>query len=154
MLPEPTLSTAEAAAELGVCAQTVRVWLQRGDLEGHREGTRPVWRVTRASLDACRLQHPRRARSSIEPGELERLVDAVERLTTQRHDSERLIAALERERDRHRADATAVRGAAMQLNIAAGDVRDGVVKLLDVLARQSDALTQLLAPASLQDLAE
>jgi hypothetical protein len=45
-----------------------------------------------------------------------------------------------------------VRAAALSLNAAARDVREGVMKLVGVLDAQSEALSQLLAPASPQDL--
>jgi excisionase family DNA binding protein len=47
------LTVAEAAEELGITDQTVRVWLKSGRLKGTRPGgTKAGWRIQRASVEA------------------------------------------------------------------------------------------------------
>jgi hypothetical protein len=66
--------------------------------------------------------------------------------------AERAIRAIEADRDRYRADATTSREAALRVNAAAKDLREVVGRLLGVLDEQSEALTQLLAPATPADV--
>lgn len=87
------------------------------------------------------------------------LAQRVEALTAAVHDALaretaafELVRALERERDRYRADAAAARTAALAVNSAARELDGAVRAMLDVLAHQSDALIQLLAPGSPEDL--
>ena len=54
--------------------------------------------------------------------------------------------------DRYRADAATSREAALRVNAAAKDLREVVRRLLGVLDEQSEALTQLLAPATPADI--
>ncbi|HUX86329.1 MAG TPA: hypothetical protein VMW65_04955, partial [Chloroflexota bacterium] len=66
--------------------------------------------------------------------------------------AERLVRAIEADRDRYRADAATSREAALRVNAAARDLRDVVQRLVGVLDEQSEALTQLLAPATPADV--
>jgi hypothetical protein len=66
--------------------------------------------------------------------------------------AERLLEATERERDKHRAEAAAVREAALRLVASAQETNSAVSGLLGVLQSQQDALIQLLAPGSPADL--
>src|SRR3954454_22910195 len=59
------IPTAEVARRLGTTAPTVRVLLERGELEGKkvRRGSRFAWKVDRSSLEAYEAQHGRFVRS-------------------------------------------------------------------------------------------
>lgn len=58
----------------------------------------------------------------------------------------------ERERDRYRAEAATVKEAALRLVGSAQETHSVVSGLLTVLEQQQEALVQLLAPGSLDDL--
>lgn len=142
------LTATEAAAKLGVSSQSVRNWIRGGNLIATK-GQNGRWLVAADSVEhRCRLLG--RDRLCLGASDAPR----AESGRTAGDDSERLIAALERERDRHRSDAAAARAAAIELNAAAREIDGAVRHLLDVLTRQSDALTQLLAPGTPEDLTQ
>jgi hypothetical protein len=155
MSDEPaTLSVTEAAGRLLVTGQTVRNRLKRGELDGRKQGAK--WVVDAESVDKAASEltaTPLKPVASAGVEErLERLTKAVERLARREAASSELVAALQRERDRFRAEAAASKEAALRVNSAARETDQAVRQLLDVLALQSDALTQLLAPSSPEDL--
>jgi hypothetical protein len=114
------------------------------------------WLITSESLDRYIVEHGTRA--AAEPGiarierRLDDVVRSVEKLRESNAVGTELLAATERERDRHRADAAAVREAGLRLVASAQETNEAVQGLLGVLQRQQDALVQLLAPGSLDDL--
>jgi transposase len=151
--PAKGIGVTDAAARLGVTTQTVRNWIRRGDLDARLRGR--TWVIDGASLQRLATTRPRRSdRASSGPIEdrLEDLTAAVERLTASQSTSAELLEALRRERDRFRAEAAASKEAALRVNSAARDTHRAVRQLLDVLEHQADALTQLLAPGSPEDL--
>jgi excisionase family DNA binding protein len=159
---EPTeLPASEVASRLAVTSQAVRDWIHAGNLAARKEGRR--WLVD--AKDFERFAQARRGREQLTPvavgdqhrtvgveDQLRRLAEAVARLGEREAASARLVEALERERDRFRAEAAASKEAALRVNAAAREIDTAVRRLLDVLELQADALTQLLAPASPEDL--
>ncbi len=83
---------------------------------------------------------------------LDDLTKSVATLHESKLETQKLLAATERERDKHRADAAAAREAALRVVAAAQEANSAMSGLLGVLQRQQDALVQLLAPGSLADL--
>jgi hypothetical protein len=83
---------------------------------------------------------------------LKEITVAVERLAARESAFEQLVEALQRERDRFRAEAASAKEAALRVNAAARDTDKAVRGLLEVLEAQADALTQLLAPSTADDL--
>jgi DNA-binding transcriptional MerR regulator len=150
-----TLSVSAAATRLGVSPQSIRNWLGEGKLQGSQ---RPNgrWEVDGASVEAIRAKSPRstpaEAASDEVKNQLAALRAGMEELQSDRADTRDLIRALERERDRYRGEASAVRAAALSLSGAARELDASVRGLLDVLALQADALTQLLTPNSPDEL--
>jgi hypothetical protein len=160
----PWVTVAEAAEILDVSEQTVRNWCRQRLLECEVKSPRK-WFVDRTSVERYHADHPRPGRSAEAfPSppessdtlaslreELLRLSKAVHDLRDRSGDSSEL-EAIEWQRDHYRADAAAVRAAAISINTAAQELRAVLVSLLAVLDTQSEALSQLLAPASPQDL--
>lgn len=147
-----TIPVTQAADRLGVTQQTVRNRIRAGELEGTKDGRE--WRVSEASVDraaAPRAVKTRPTVSGIE-SQLDGLRLAIEGLTQREAAADRVVAAIERERDRYRADAAASKEAALRVNAAAIEIDKAVRQLLRVLELQADALSQLLAPASPGDL--
>jgi excisionase family DNA binding protein len=150
------MSTGTAAKALDVSLQTVRNWVRSGKLSGTQTASGRV-RVDAASVDAVL-----RARSAVPrpttgtPASLETTLSEIQHvlgeLQSQDLASTRLLKTVERERDRFRAEAAALRDASLQLVSAASETEAGVQKLLVVLDRQREALVQLLAPRSPEDL--
>jgi excisionase family DNA binding protein len=155
MSDEPaTLSVTEAARRLSVTGQTVRNWIRSGELDGRKQGSK--WVVAAKSVDAAASAL---AVAPVVPAapagveeRLDRLTAAVERLAQRETASSKLMAALQRERDRFRAEAAASKEAALRVNLVARETDQAVRRLLDVLALQADTLAQLLAPSSPEDL--
>jgi excisionase family DNA binding protein len=148
------LSVSDAALALQVTTQTIRNWIENGKLEATKRGAR--WRVSRASFDRLAgsfgdVRDSSEAAETLEE-RLDRLAIAVEQLSARESTSQQLVDTLSRERDRYRSDAAAAREAALLVNAAARDTDVAVRHLLAVLESQSDALAQLLAPGSPQDL--
>jgi len=148
------LSTAAAGRLIGISAQTVRQWCERGVLDARRIGSRAIWRVDSASVEGYLQSHPERRPTpdSRVTTELDHLRRDVDELRSRRDRTEDLLAAMERERDRFRSDAAAVREAALLLNSAAQETHEAVSHLVEVLAGQSAALAQLLSPGSPLDV--
>ena len=145
---------AEAARRLGVTPQTVRNWIAGERLTGWRQGR--AWVVDAASLEACAATRPAAPPAARKPAEVEErlreLTAAVDRLVARESDSAMLLEALQRERDRFRAEAASAKAAALRVNAAARETDKAVRQLLDVMEAQADALTQLLAPSTAEDL--
>lgn len=147
-------STAEAAQRVGVTAQTIRQWCESGRLNGRRIGNRRVWRVDAESvrsIAAARGVKEDTVSPDVE-AELRLLRESLARLEARDDNAAGLLAAIERERDRYRADSAALREAALRVNAAARETYQAVRHLLVILEEQSGALEQLLAPASPLDL--
>jgi chromosome segregation ATPase len=148
------ITVSEASRRLGRCPQTVRNWLGRGKLSGSQEqGNR--WLVEAKSVDELLAELGRKEPDNDIAAlrrEVNRLASVVEELRKEGPRSASEIEALERERDRYRADAVAMRQAALSLNAASGDVHEAVSQALSVLRHQQDALAQLLGPGTPQDL--
>ena len=147
------LRAAEVARRLGVTSQTVRNWIDSGELKAHKRGK--LWIVDRESYEAYAASRPA-SPPPVQPTDVEarlvELTEAVERLASRESATEALVEALSRERDRWRAEAAAAKEAALRVNSAAEQTHKAVEQLLEVLALQADALRQLLAPASVDDV--
>lgn len=144
-----SIGVGEAAKELGVTTQTIRNRIKSNKLEGWRDSN-GRWHVNPASLGACD-EAPGVSGDTIAL-KLDRLSADVKAIMDTDRASGRLLDAVERERDRYRADAASIREAALQLVAAADETHQAVAALLRIMARQRDTLSQLLAPGSPQDL--
>ena len=150
--PEPTMSVREAATQLGVTPQTIRNWLANHKLDGHQDGRKRVWRVTTQSVEAATPRTPGIRLSAASGDGIPAVRQMLEQLLARETSAERVLTAVERERDRYRADAAAVREAAIRVNRAADDLRQVIPSLVGVLEEQSDALAQLLGPTTPAEL--
>ncbi len=145
------MSTGAAAKALNVTPQTVRDWIRAGRLKAGRAAN------GRFSVDAASVEMLAGSRSSsaaatpADPA-LADILRALRELQAQELASARLLEAVERERDRYRAEASAMREAALQLSAAASETDAGVRHLLEVLGRQRQALVQVLTPNSPEEL--
>lgn len=171
------MSASAAAERLGICSQAVRDRLHAQTLRGYQTDT-GRWRVDAASVEQAvrRADRGRAADEDLEhrvgdlTAEMRELAAAVRdlaagaprvnaleaavaALTTRDAATMERLRGLERERDRYRSDASAVRAAALAVNAAASDLDGSVRQVLGVLVHQRDALTQLLAPGSPEDIA-
>lgn len=152
---EARVGVAQAAEELGLSSQRVRDLIRAGKLEAcKRSNGRWLIDATsfRSYLASGDAQKPRRPTHREIARRLNELSAAVTALVESDRTSVSLLDAVERERDRYRADAAAVREAALRLLASAEDTQNAVVTLLNVMRTQGDALAQLLAPGSPQDL--
>jgi hypothetical protein len=170
--PTDEIPAAAAAERLNVSEQTVRNWARAGKLNGRQTATKR-WLITTASVDAVLSVAAGPLRESTTPTvppapgaitpvpstnteTLERRLDEATAILKdlQGRDlaAEQLVWAVEQDRDRFRAEAVALRDAALQLASAAHETDAGVRHLLEVLERQREALVQLLTPGSPQDL--
>lgn len=150
------LSTGTAAEALDVSPQTIRNWVRRGTLAGTQTASGRL-RVDAESVEAVlRRRSVMTEPASGPPRSLEATLNDMQRILIELQEkdlaSTRLLEAVERERDRFRAEAGALRDASLQLVSATSETDAGVRKLLDVLERQREALVQLLAPQSPEDL--
>lgn len=146
----------DAARKLGVSDQTVRNWLQTGDLEGHK-ASNGRWAVQNADVQRRLAKFGRKKRGVGDLGplaaEVRRLAEAVEELRQERAPvSPAEVELLMKDRDRYRTDAATMREAAFHLNSAAGEAYDAMKQTLSVLEAQREALAQLLGPGSPEDL--
>lgn len=145
------MSAREAATLLRVTPQTVRNWLANGKLQGVQEGPKRVWRVTEESVEAVRSTTTGTVLAAPLGGD-PAVRQLLEQLLDRETSAERALAAVERERDRYRADAATVREAALRVNGAAEELRRVIPGLLSVLDEQAGALAQLLGPTTPDEL--
>jgi hypothetical protein len=149
-----TLSTGAAAALLNATPQSIRDWVRDGRLLGQK-GANGRFRVDRASAELLRRERVPGSEPAHAAEVVATLADIsteVEHLRDRDELYERLLAQLEAERDRYRADSSTLRGAAIELLAAARETDAGVRALLGALDRQSEALVQLLGPGTPGDL--
>jgi hypothetical protein len=150
------VTASEAAIMLDVSSETVRKYLLAGKLSGQRNDS-GRWYAKRASVEAHLAMFGQSTRPHISnhrelAAEVRRLAEAVDRLERRETGSSEDRAALARERDRYRADASTMRETALQLNAAAQEAGGALRQVLAVLEHQSAALSQLLTPGLPQDL--
>jgi hypothetical protein len=156
MTSDGRITVGRAASELGLSPQAVRNLIRAGKLVANK-APNDRWRLDGRSVSSYLAAHGRKKQhDAVAADEIKRRLDDLTRsidvLMDADRSSVRLLEALERERDRYRADAAAVRAAALGLVASAQDTQSAVAQLLEVLQRQGDALVQLLAPGSPQDL--
>jgi excisionase family DNA binding protein len=154
-LDRPLLRVSVAAQRLGVTTQTVRNWIRSGALPAHKD--QGIWVVDAESVERYAVERPeRRGHGASTVGSIEERLTALTTMVTslvQRETATReLVEALQNERDRFRAEVATAKDAALRVNAAARETYAAVGELLAVLDRQADALAQLLAQASPQDL--
>jgi len=145
----------QAATELGLSTQAVRNLIRGGKLAAAKD-PEGRWLIEEASVSAYLARH---GRHKPPPAGLERIEAMLDELTRSvaslqksNASATQLLEATERERDKHRAEAAAVREAALRLVGSAQETNSVVSGLLGVLKQQEEALVQLLAPGSLDDL--
>jgi predicted transcriptional regulator len=151
---ELDVGVAAAAEELGVTSQTVRNQVRAGLLAG-RKDDRGRWRVEASSVQASLDTHGRGAHGDATASlrsDVRRLATALEELRANWTLASDGADMLRGERDRYRAEAAAARSAAVSLIAAAREVEGAVKQTLKILDLQADALVQLLAPGSPEDL--
>jgi excisionase family DNA binding protein len=146
------LRVTQVARRLSVTQQAVRDWIRAGELAARKHGR--IWLVDARDLERFAGTRPARQQPASDSvgDQLRELTEAVAQLGEREAASARLVEALERERDRFRAEAAASKEAALRVNAAAQEIDKAVRRLLEVLELQADALTQLLAPSSPDDL--
>jgi transposase-like protein len=146
-----SLRVSEVARRLGVTSQAVRDWIRSGQIVARKSDR--IWIVDGNSVEcfAATRRDLKLAPARVED-RLRELTEAVAQLSAREAASAQLLRAVERERDRFRAEAAASKEAALRVNSAAREVDQAVRHLLEVLELQADALTQLLAPSSPEDL--
>jgi hypothetical protein len=150
------ISSGQVASRLGVTPERVRQMLREGKLEGI-QAPNGRWQITCASVTGHLQKMGRTPRKDI-ADDLSALALQVQRLSESVDSLERregavgTFSAISRERDRYRADVTAMRGAALEIQASTTGLTEAVQQLLVVIERQANALGQLLAPASADDV--
>jgi excisionase family DNA binding protein len=147
-LPTSKITAREAATRLGVTPQTIRNYVRAGKLEGDKDAA-GLWRV---SAETVERMSSRPALPVDVVARVSRLAEEVGKLRGRADTADQLVAALERERDRFRGDAAAAREAALILVGNARELDAATRTLLTALEAQANALVQLLAPATAEDL--
>jgi hypothetical protein len=151
----PWIRVSQLAGELGLSNQAVRDLIRAGKLSAAKD-PEGRWLIEAESARAYVAAHApaKNAVSDVKRIEekLDRLVSGLSELQASSATAQQLLAATERERDAHRAEASTVREAALRLVSSAQETHTAVSGLLDVMQGQQDALIQLLAPGSPADL--
>jgi hypothetical protein len=144
------------AQRLGLSSQAVRDLIRAGKLKGTKD-PEGRWLIEAESAEAYAATHARgKADGAADIARIEKKLDelatSVSSLRQENPLATRLLETTERERDKHRADAAAVRETALRLAASAQETHVAVSGLLNVLRGQQEALIQLLAPGSPADL--
>ena len=150
------IGAGQAADELGLSTQGVRDLIRAQKLDATK-GPNGRWSINATSVEGYLEEHGRkrgRTQSDVDSmrERLAELGQSIAVLMEDRRSSDRLFQALERERDRYRADAVASRAAAAAILASTKDTYSAVEGLLDALRKQENALTQFLTPGSLQEV--
>lgn len=145
----------QAAGELGLSTQAVRNLIRSGKLEAGKD-PEGRWLIDSTNLSEYLALYGRSKPASPGLDRIEERLDELSRSVASLRESNasatQLLEMTERERDKYRADAAAVREAALRLVGSAQETNSVVSGLLNVLQQQEDALVQLLAPGYLDDL--
>jgi hypothetical protein len=149
------IRVSQLAEELGLSNQAVRDLIHAGKVSAAKD-PEGRWLIDGESARSYVAAHApaKTATSDVKRLEekLDRLVSGLGELQSANATAQQLLAATERERDAHRAEASAVREAALRLVSSAQETHTAVSGLLNVMKGQQDALIQLLAPGSPADL--
>jgi hypothetical protein len=152
MEPTTWIRASQVAEELGLSPQAVRNLIRSEKLQGRKNEGR--WLVEAASVGRYLAAHGPRRRAD---GDLVQLQQRVDGLTQtleailRADTSERSRRVVERERDRHRADAVTAKEVALSALASARATRSAMTELLEAMHRQEQALIQQLMPSSLPD---
>src|SRR5438132_105074 len=112
--PAQDIGTGEAAKLLNVTTQTIRDWVRGGKLRAVRTQS-GRFRIDVASVEAL-LEPDRNGPTSGKVEDtLSEITGALADLQARDRAAEQLLEAVERERDRFRAESATLRGAALQL---------------------------------------
>lgn len=155
MQKQTWIRVSRGAEELGLSTQAVRNLIRAGKLAASKD-PEGRWLIDEASVDRYLARHGRRKPEAAGMGRIEERLDdlarSIESLRESNASARQLLESTERERDKHRAEASAVKEAALRLVGSAQETNSVVSGLLKVLQQQEDALVQLLAPGSPADL--
>jgi hypothetical protein len=151
MEPTTWIRVSQVAEELGLSPQAVRNLIRNGKLHGRKTDGR--WLVEAASARRYLAAHGPRRRAD---GDLEQLQQRVNDLAhtveaLRQADISDVHRAVEREHDRHRADAVTAREVALHALASARATRSAMAELLEAMRTQEEALIQQLMPDSLAD---
>jgi hypothetical protein len=126
----------------------VRDRVRAGTLAGHKDA-RGRWRIIEAGLP---VDLPAPVDQATLARRVDQLAKDIEAIRTERADQAELMAAIARERDAYRAEASTARDVALRINASARDARTALRMLIDALDNQGEAVSQLLLPGSPADL--
>ncbi len=143
------------ADQLGLTAQAVRNLIHAGKLDADKD-PEGRWLIDVASAAEYLANHGRHKPATVGLEAVERKLEELARDISELRElnmsTSRLLDAVERERDRYRVDASTTRAASLSLLGASRETRSVVTGLLASLQQQEDALVQLLAPGSPEEL--
>ena len=152
MEPTTWIRVSQVAEELGLTPQAVRNLIRNRKLHGRKNDGR--WLVEAASAKRYLAAHGRHLRVSgdlvqmqQQLNELAQAVEAIGQVDT----SEASHRRVERDRDRHRADAMTAKEVALSALATARATRSAMAQLLDAMRAQEEALIQQLMPDSFAD---
>jgi excisionase family DNA binding protein len=141
-----------AARQLGLSPQSVRNLIRAGRLSAEKDDT-GRWMVRAEDLERYLADHGRHRPPDPAVDDLERKLRELDRIVQTLGDSNRValarLEAVERESDRHRAEAATARTIALQLVQASEETRTGLCKAAE---RVEQALVQALLPGSPESL--
>jgi excisionase family DNA binding protein len=146
------IRVSHAARQLGLSPQSVRNLIRAGRLSAEKDDT-GRWMVRAEALERYLADHGRHRPSDTGVDDLKRKLRELDRTVQTLGDSNRValarLEAVERESDRHRAEAATARTIALQLIQASEETRTGLCKAAE---RVEQALVQALLPGSPESL--
>jgi hypothetical protein len=152
MEPTTWIRVSKVAEELGLSSQAVRNLIRNRKLHGRKSDG--LWLVEAASVRRYLAAHGRRRRADDDlvqlqqrVNELAQTVEAIRQADT----ADVSHRTVERERDRHRADAVTAKEVALNVLASARVTRSAMAELLEAMRAQEEALIQQLMPDSLAD---
>lgn len=152
MEPTTWIRVSQVAEELGLSPQAVRNLIRKQRLHGRKNDGR--WLVDAASASRYLAVHGPRRRANAGLEQLQRQVNELAQTVEAIQQSDASDASrrmVERERDRHRADAVTAKEVALSALASARATRSAMAQLLEAMRTQEAALIQQLMPDSLAD---
>jgi hypothetical protein len=152
MEPTTWIRVSQVAEELGLSPQAVRNLIRNRKLHGRKNDGR--WLVEVASARRYLAAHGPRRRANGDLGQLQQQVNELGQTVEAIRQSDTSDASrrtVERERDRHRADAVTAKEVALSALASARATRSAMAQLLEAMRTQEEALIQQLMPDSLAD---
>jgi excisionase family DNA binding protein len=138
MVEESFISVAQAAERLGVTPQSIRNWANTGKLSARKTGRR--FEIRERDIEDKHATLP--------PGHPSTDRDLLQNVARRVTIIETELQTVRAERDQFRADSAAARAAALEASAVSAELVKATRQIVDTLAIQVSATSQLLTPNS------